>query len=199
MAVEGSRMFDGEVAAQPAISDQQLLARVRAGEERALLTLYDRYHRLLLSLALRVVGERETAEEVLQDAFLKVWRGSATYDMGRGSVSAWLFGIVRNQAIDEMRSRRQKGRLRERDELRDDLVAGDAEDFAEQTALRMTVRKAVAELPAHQRRPEELVYFGGLTHVEAAAALGEPLGTTKGRIRAAMEHLRRTLPIGADR
>jgi RNA polymerase sigma-70 factor (ECF subfamily) len=180
----------------PSHGDEILIAAVRGGDESALLALYDRYHPILLSLALRILGERETAEEALQDAFLNVWRGSALYDRKRGTVLAWLFGIVRNRCIDEMRSHRHKARLREAHELTERMSRPDDRDLAEEAAVRMSVRQAVAALPAHQRAPVELVYFGGLTHREAALALGEPLGTTKSRIRAAMDQLRASLVRG---
>jgi RNA polymerase sigma-70 factor (ECF subfamily) len=169
---------------------------VRGGDESALLALYDRHHPILLSLALRILGERETAEEVLQDAFLNVWRGSAMYDRKRGTVVAWLFGIVRHRCIDEMRSHRHKARLREATELTERMGRSDGRDLAEEAVIRLAVRNAVAALPPHQRKPVELVYFGGLTHREAALALGEPLGTTKSRIRAAMDNLRGSLLRG---
>jgi RNA polymerase sigma-70 factor (ECF subfamily) len=183
-------------AVMPAVGDDALIAAVRAGDEAALLGLYDRYHPILMSLALRILGERETAEEVLQDAFLRVWRGSAMYDGKRGTVLAWLFGIVRNRCIDEMRSHRQKARLREATELTERMARPDDKDLAEEAVVRLAVREAVAALPVHQRAPVELVYFGGLTHREAALALGEPLGTTKSRIRAAMDQLRTSLIRG---
>ncbi|MGI8926128.1 MAG: RNA polymerase sigma factor, partial [Tepidiformaceae bacterium] len=176
----------------PAPSDAELLLLVGARDEEALLALYDRYHRLLLSLAIRIVGDRLTAEEVLQDAFLRVWEGSASYNSGRGAVSAWLFGIVRNRAIDALRSRQHRARARERESI-DDHPGGSQPDLADGATTRIFVRQALDALPPQQRRPLEMVYYSGLTHREAALALGEPLGTTKGRIRAALDRLRTML------
>lgn len=178
--------------AQPA-ADLTLLHAIRARDEEALLALYDRYQRLLFSLALRIVGDRETAEEVLQDVFVRVWDGSAGFDGQRGNVSAWLFGITRNRAIDVLRSHHHRSRQRERDPLPEYARHDDGSDVAEWTALRITVRQALDALPPERRVPVELVYFGGMTHREAAIALGQPLGTTKGRIRAAMDQLRAIL------
>lgn len=185
-----NRDFPGD--RQPA-ADLALLHAIRARDEEALLALYDRYQRLLFSLALRIVGDRETAEEVLQDVFVRVWDGSAGFDGQRGNVSAWLFGITRNRAIDVLRSHHHRSRQRERDPLPEYARDDDGSDLAEWTALRITVRQALDALPPERRVPVELVYFGGMTHREAAVALGQPLGTTKGRIRAAMEQLRAIL------
>lgn len=180
-------------------SDEALLGRVGAGDEDALLFLYDRYHRLLLSLALRIVGDRQTAEEILQDAFVRAWEGSASFNRGRGTVSAWLFGIVRNRAIDVLRSRQHRGRFREREALDAHVERPETQpDLAEGATTRLVVRQALDSLPPHQRRPIELVYFGGLSHQEAARLLGEPLGTTKGRIRAALDRLRQLLVAPAE-
>jgi len=174
--------------------DALLIARVRSRDEAALLALYDRYQRLLLSLALRIVGDRETAEEVLQDVFVRVWEASGQFDERRGTVSAWLFGITRNRAIDVLRSAQQRARKREGEALPEQ--SSDGGDMAEFATTRILVRQALEALPPERRRAVELVYFGGMTHEEAAAALNQPLGTTKGRIRAAMDQLRAALTPG---
>ena len=179
-------------------ADDALVHGIRNHDEAALLALYDRYQRLLLSLALRIVGDRETAEEVLQDVFVRAWDGSASFDARRGSVSAWLFGITRNRAIDVLRSHHHRGRMRERDALPGDFRHEDGSDLAEWAALRLSVRQALDALPPERRIPLELVYFGGMTQREAALALGQPLGTTKGRIRAAMDQLRGALAPGEN-
>ena len=191
--VSQSGVGTGGDANTPPVPDTVLLSAVRAGDEDALLALYDRYHALLFTLALRIVGEREVAEEVLQDAFLRAWDGARTFDPRRGAVLSWLFGIVRNRAIDALRSRHQRGRRREANELRD-IPGRDGEpDIAPGVAMRLFVRAALDALPAQERQPRELVYFGGLSHREAALQLGQPLGTVKGRIRSAMDSLRRSL------
>lgn len=171
--------------------DAALIARIRARDEAALLQLYDRYQHLLMALALRLVGDRQTAEEVLQDVFIRLWEASAGFDERRGSVSAWLFGITRNRAIDVLRSAQHRARARERDDLPPSRPDGG--DIAEFVTNRVVVRDALDALSPERRRAVELVYFGGFTHQEAAAALNQPLGTTKGRIRAAMDELRAAL------
>src|ERR1700754_2819265 len=112
-------------------SDAALLARIGARDEDALLALYDRYYRLLFALALRVVGEPETAEEVLQDVFVRVWNASDGFDLRRGNVTAWLFGIPRSRPVDVLRSRHHRARQRERDPLPDQPRHGDGFDLAE--------------------------------------------------------------------
>lgn len=174
-----------------ALDDVALLARIRARDEAALLQLYDRYQHLLMALALRLVGDRQVAEEVLQDVFVRLWEANAGFDERRGSVSAWLFGITRNRAIDVLRSAQHHARAREREDI--PRSRPDGGDIAEMVTTRLAVRDALDALSPERRQAVELVYFGGLTHQEAAAALNQPLGTTKGRIRAAMDQLRATL------
>ena len=101
----------------PVLSDQMLLGRLRRGDEAALGALYERYAPLLYSLAVRVVGDRQLAQEVIQDTFLRCWDQAERYDPARGPVPAWLIGVTRNRAIDMLRSRSHRARLRERDDL----------------------------------------------------------------------------------
>ena len=110
-------MRSGSAPSGPAISDQTLLGRLQAGDEAALGALYERYAPLLYSLAVRVVGDRQLAQEVIQDTFLRCWDQAERYDPTRGRVPAWLIGVTRNRAIDVLRSRSHQARLRERDAL----------------------------------------------------------------------------------
>jgi RNA polymerase sigma-70 factor (ECF subfamily) len=173
--------------------DEELIARVRWHEEPALATIYDRYSRLIYMIALRIVGDRESAEEVMQDVFQAVWQSAGSFQPS-GNFSAWLIGIARHRAIDATRSRRHRARARE--ELLDDQrVAGQggADDYADVLMLRAVMRAALAELPASQRQAIELGYYGGLTHTEIAARLGEPVGTVKSRMRLGLIKLRAIL------
>lgn len=174
-----------------AASDTELLAWVCRREEPALGGLYDRYHRLVYSIALRIVGEREQAEEVVQDVFQAVWQSAGGFQPG-GSVAAWLIGIARHRAIDATRSRRFRARAREDqlDEAQVAHAAPAAESDAEVLIVRATVRAALAELPAAQRQAIELSYYGGLSHAEIADRLGEPVGTVKSRMRLGLLKLR---------
>lgn len=172
--------------------DSELLARVRRADEAALAALYDRYAGLVVTVALRVVGDREVADEILQDTFLRCWNGAETYQPSRGHVAGWLMGIARNRAIDVLRSRQHKARQRERTALPepDDPHQPGNPDETEAVVLRHTVASALATLPLNQRQVIELAYYGGLTQTEIAQRLGEPLGTVKSRTRTAMDRLR---------
>lgn len=170
-------------------ADPELLRRMRLGDEEALEALYARYGGLIYTLALRIVGDPELAREVLQDTFLRSWDGRATYDPARGRVAWWLIGIARNRAIDLLRSRPHQARLRERAIEPSAAAAADA-GANDAVDLRRAVMEALAGLPAGQRAAIELAYYGGLTQVEIARELGQPLGTIKSRTRDAMERLR---------
>jgi RNA polymerase sigma-70 factor, ECF subfamily len=173
-------------------ADSDLLARMRRGDEAALAALYDRYAGLVVTIALRVVGDREVAEEILQDTFLRCWNGVETFQPSRGHVAGWLMGIARNRAIDVLRSRQHKSRQRERTALPepDDPHQPGRPDETEAVVLRHTVATALATLPLSQRQVIELAYYGGLSQTEIAQRLGEPLGTVKSRTRTAMDRLR---------
>jgi RNA polymerase sigma-70 factor (ECF subfamily) len=165
---------------------------MRRADESALEALYTRYGGLVYTLALRIVGDPELAREVLQDTFVRSWRGSEAYNPERGRVSAWLMGIARNRAIDTLRSRSHQARLREAERLTSDLPASDA-GGPDILGLRRAVTSALQTLSSEQRAAIELAYYGGLTQVEIARDLGEPLGTVKSRTREAMERLRQAL------
>jgi RNA polymerase sigma-70 factor (ECF subfamily) len=174
-------------------TDHELLRRIGLRDESALETLYTRYGGLLCTLALRIVGDRELALEVLQDTFLRAWRESAGYDPERGRVPWWLMGITRNRAIDLLRSRTHQARLRERPEDGTSQPEPAQADGADDVVLRRTVEKALHGLTTVQRQAIELAYYGGLTQAEIASQLGEPLGTVKSRTREAMDRLRSVL------
>lgn len=182
--------------ALPLAHDEELIVRICWREEAALGVLYDRYYRLIFAVALRIVGNRELAEEVVQDVFQAAWQSAGGYQVN-GSVAAWLVGIARHRAIDATRSRRFRARTRE--ELLDDQrVAGgtaSASADTERLLLRTVVVAALAALPSTQRQAIELGYYGGLTHAEIAARLGEPIGTIKSRIRIGLMKLRELLVL----
>lgn len=175
--------------------DQSLLRRIQRREETALEELYDRHSTAVYSLALRIVGDRAAAEDVLSDVFWRVWRRAETFDPGRGSVTAWLLTIARRRALDELRM----GARRQRRERSPDAGAGHQapaptpEGEALAGEVQQHVRGALSALPPEQRAPIELAFFEGLTHVEIADRLQEPLGTIKTRIRTGMQRLRESL------
>jgi RNA polymerase sigma-70 factor (ECF subfamily) len=171
-------------------SDAELLAAVARRDETGMAELYDRYHLLAFSVAYRVVNDRARAEDVVQDAFLSIWRKAGTYTEGRGSVRTWLASIVRNRAIDIVRGRRGSDGDDETVLLN---LHDPAPDVHDQVALRLegrTVRTAVAALPMDQRAAIVMAYYEGRSHSEIAEATGLPLGTVKSRIRLAMHRLR---------
>ena len=178
-------------------TDAQLLEGIAHGDEPSLAALYDRYHLLAFSLALRVVNDRGRAEDVVQDAFLSVWRKAGSYVAGRGSVKTWLTSIVRNRAIDLVRARRES----DGDDEAVLLALRDPRPgVVEQvTALldRQTIRTAIAELAVEQRQAIAMAYFEGLSHTEISDATGLPLGTVKSRIRLGMHRLKGLL-LDAD-
>lgn len=192
------------MADQPAggrVPDRVLAARIAGGDERALGELYDRHCAPVYALAYAIVGERADADEVVADAFGQVWRTAEQYDPARGGVAAWLATITRTRALDLLRARGRRARAIERAaHLSDEGLAapiaavGNAPDRGpELDETRRLVRTSLAELPEPQRRVIELAYFGGLSQNEIAAALREPLGTVKTRMRAALERLRTAL------
>ena len=173
-------------------SDDALLSSLAARDLGALAALYDRYGRLAYSLAYRILGESETAEDVVQDAFISAWRGAASYRRERGNPRAWLLSIVHHRAVDILR---RKTTFRPAPLEVAEAQAGDEDTAlsAERNVEHQTVRDALETLPVAQRQTIELAYFGGYTHVELSALMGVPLGTVKGRMRIGLQKMRRAL------
>ena len=163
----------------------------------AISELYDRYNRLVYSLAYFIVGDTSTAEEVTQDVFLRIWEKASTYREDEAKVNTWLTSITRYRAIDILRKRRIRVDT-EAIGLEDiplKLIPNDSsvEELTEKTDRRITIRKAILTLPEEQRRVLYLAYFSGLSHSEISNHIGEPLGTVKTRIRLGMQKLREIL------
>ncbi len=178
--------------------DPTLLARVAKGDQQAFSQLYDHSSTLLFTLAVRILGNREEAAELLQDVYLEVWRKVSCYDVGRGTPIAWLVTLTKSRAIDRLRARASRG-YRATTPLEAEPTAQLAdpgpsplETQADQE-LRMAVGTAVAELPQAQQQAIELAYYEGLSHTEIAARLNQPLGTVKTRIKLGMSKLRESL------
>jgi RNA polymerase sigma-70 factor (ECF subfamily) len=176
------------------VSDEELLRRLQARDSRALEALYDRYSRLAFGLALRVLGDRDQAEDVVQDAYLALWRAAGTYQAERGAVRTWLLTIVRNRAIDRLRCRAATSDV---ESLEAVLSAPEADVWAQvsRQLLREEIVGALGQLPPEQRRVVELAYFGGFSHAEIANITTLPLGTVKGRMRMALQKLRGALGV----
>jgi len=188
-----------EPARYQGANDEQLMEGVRAGDGQAVAALYDRYNMLVFSLALRMLNDREGAEELVQEVFLRAWRQAGTYQPTLGRLSTWLLGIARNLAIDEIRKRGvrpQRADGEAAQEQLDTLPSSEFDDPAQQVSLadqREEIQRALAVLPPAQRRVIELAYYSGLSQSEIAAALGDPLGTVKTRMRLATQKLREQL------
>jgi RNA polymerase sigma-70 factor (ECF subfamily) len=181
-------------------ADLQLVTRLASGEEHALAELYDRYSGLVYSLAFSILGDAGDAEEAAADTFLQVWTSATGFDPSRASVAGWLTMIARTRALDRLRARRRREATVAHAATSGDGVAiplsgADAlpDRSSELSEMQSRVGQALAELTPPQRRVIELAYYGGLSHSEIANELGEPLGTVKTRIRAAMEKLRSAL------
>ena len=174
-----------------ALLDIALLDRIVGRDERAVGELYDRHHRLLYGLILRILRDRAEAEEVLQEVFVLVWTRAETYNVALGSPAAWLVRIARNRAIDRLRS--NTVRLRAVESAPAPAAPQDPEAGAALSEERQAVARALDGLPPEQRVLIEQAYFAGLTQSELAERFNLPLGTVKTRIRSAMAALRQQL------
>ncbi len=180
-------------------SDVECLRAIARGDEQSLSELYDRYTRILFSLAQRILNDREEAEDVLQEVFFQVWKKASSFDEQRGRPFTWLAVMTRSRALDRLRSRSSRQRAidagNEIAERGGDVV--DALGALRQGEDREIVRAALAELPEPQRQTLLLAYFEGLSQTEIAQTTGTPLGTVKTRMRSAMIRLRELLSVNA--
>jgi RNA polymerase sigma-70 factor (ECF subfamily) len=166
--------------------------------DEAVGVLYDRYGRLVYSVAIHIVGDSETAEEITQDVFVRACDGAHGYRPEAGKVSSWLVSITRHRAIDELRRRGTRPEKNSVSLTGDDdsgplEIEADEdgpEELVETMIERKHIRQGIAGLPTDQRRVVELAFFQGMTHSQMAETLGEPLGTVKSRVRLAMQRLR---------
>ncbi|HKG03709.1 MAG TPA: sigma-70 family RNA polymerase sigma factor [Conexibacter sp.] len=188
-------MPDRHAAHRPSfrdLADEDLMQLVQRAEASAFEVVYDRHAGAAFSLAYRMCGARQLAEEVVQEAFLSIWRSGARYDRHRGSVRTWILGITHHRAIDTLRRGVVQDRHRASDEgIEERFEAADRTDV--EVARReeaLEVRGALDVLPDEQRRAIELAYYGGFTQSEIAEMLGVPIGTVKGRMRLGMEKMR---------
>ena len=185
-------------------SDIELMSAVARRESAALELLYDRYAPNALGLAVKILGDRALAEDVLQEAFLRVWKSAATFDASRGQFPGWLFGIVRNLAIDEYRRRGGHTLVSIDDgEGSESLVSGDGAADVPATVAdhweQERVQDALRQLPDAQRQVILLAYFQGYTRQEIAKKLGQPPGTIHTRARLALQKLKAILSVQEQR
>jgi RNA polymerase sigma-70 factor (ECF subfamily) len=170
-------------------ADSELLKRISQRDETAMASLFDRYARIVYSVALRVLHDPRDAEDVMQEVLMQVWRGAPSFIAGRGSLGGWLAVVARNRAIDVLRRRHPSDPV-------DEVVLPASFDLAseaERNTLIERLRNIMHELPQEQQKSVEMAFFEGLTHSEIAEKTGDPLGTVKTRIRLALISLRKAL------
>lgn len=178
---------DGSYGPQTGRDDALLLQQVQIGSEPAMAALYDRYAKIVYSIALRVLRDPASAEDVLQEIFMQIWRNPGSFVAARGSLGGWLAVLTRNRSIDALRRRKPT------DSVEEIAVASafNLADDSERTLLMEKARRVIHLLPAEQRKSIEMAFFDGLTHTEIAEMTGDPLGTVKTRIRSALAALRK--------
>jgi RNA polymerase sigma factor (sigma-70 family) len=184
-------------------SDEALLNAIAGGAVWAMDSLYQRYSRILYSLAYRMVADHQVAEDLLQEAFLAVWRRASTYSPQTGAARSWLISILHHRTIDYLRRVRRRSTIQEAPleelELNESIAHPDAWDAAWQSVKSSHVRAALMKIPAEQRLVIELAYFQGWTHSEIAEETQIPLGTIKARMRLGLLHLKQILiQMGID-
>lgn len=173
------------------LADEDLIALAEGGDAEAFAALYDRHSRAAYSLAYRMMGEKQAAEDLVQDVFLKVWRSAGSYRVERGSVRTWILSVLHNRGIDQIRSSASRRRTQDKIEA-SAPKSQPSEAFAEtwRNTQRDQVRDALTSLPPEQLKILELAYFSGYTHVEIAEILDLPLGTVKGRMRLGLKKIK---------
>jgi len=173
------------------LADEDLMSLMEGGDAEAFAALYDRHSRATYSLSYRMMGDRQAAEDLTQDAFLKVWRSAGGYRSERGSVRTWILSIAHNRGIDQLRSLASRRRTQDRVE-QSAPRSQPSEAFAEtwHNRQREQIREALNTLPAEQLKILELAYFSGYTHVEISNLMDLPLGTVKGRMRLGLKKIR---------
>jgi RNA polymerase sigma-70 factor (ECF subfamily) len=178
-----------------------LVRSIAAGDQLALHALYDRAHRLVFTLILRITANRETAEELTVDVFHDVWRRASGYDAANGTVLGWIMNQARSRAIDRLRfeSRKKRSHGGDAQQQPEAEAAADPRDVIELREQGELLRAALAVLTPAERQAIETTFFGGLTHAEAAERLDLPLGTIKTRIRSGLHKLRHALGAEAGK
>jgi RNA polymerase sigma-70 factor (ECF subfamily) len=181
------------------LADEELMPWIAKKDPEAFEVFYDRHGGAGYSLAYRILGDRTAAEDCIQEAFISIWKSGARFDRTRGSVRSWTLSIVRNRAIDALRSKSGKAPKLTFDddailESRPAAEHTEKEVLAAETAVE--VRGAISQLPGEQSKVIELAYFGGFSQSEIAGMLNVPLGTVKGRMRLGLEKIRGELAEG---
>jgi RNA polymerase sigma-70 factor, ECF subfamily len=181
------------------LADEELMPLIGDKDPEALEVFHNRHGGVAYSLAYRIVGEKAAAEDVTQEAFISIWRSGARFDRARGSVRSWMLSIVRNRAIDALRSRAGKApKLTfDDDEILEQRPSAErTEEEAMRNETASEIRGVLGGLPGEQSKVIELAYFGGFSQSEISRMLGVPLGTVKGRMRLGLEKIRGELAEG---
>lgn len=177
--------------------DETLVAEVARAQTEALSALYDRYSRLVYSLALHIVSDPQAAEEITQDVFVQLWNRASTYDPSQGKLISWLARMARNRSIDELRRRSVRPEGHSASWADDEIPDSQDDEQIEQTVAwsqeKHAIQRAIAQLPQEQQQVLALAYFEEYSHQQIADQLGEPLGTVKTRLRLAIQKLRHAL------
>jgi RNA polymerase sigma-70 factor (ECF subfamily) len=195
VATLGDVLYAKSKAPVPEQDWMKLVQSIAAGDQLALHALYERAHRPVFTLLMRITANRETAEELTVDVFHDVWRHASRYDAENGTVLGWIMNQARSRAIDRLRfdSRKKRDPGGDQQPLPEAEVAADPRDMLELRQQGEALRAAMAGLTPDERQAIETTFFAGLTHAEAAERLSQPLGTIKTRIRSALHKLRQAL------
>jgi len=186
-----------KVLAKPELTDEQLISAICKGEEFAMEVLYERYHRYMYALAYRMLHDSVASEDIVQDAFLSIWRKALSFQAQNGSVQSWIQAIVRNKAIDKIRASAHRDSqwtpLQADNEQDPPSEQSDVWEQAWQSEQHRIIREVMEQIPNEQRMVIELAYFGGLTHAEISEQYHIPLGTVKGRMRLGLQKMKSLL------
>lgn len=173
------------------LADEDLISMVSEEDPEAFAALYDRHSRAAYSLGYRIMGQRQAAEDLVQEIFLKVWRSAGGYRADRGSVRTWILSIVHHRGIDQLRATASRQRTKDRFEASaEKYQPSDAFTETWRNSQRDQVQEALKTLPPEQLKILELAYFSGYTHVEIAELMELPLGTVKGRMRLGLKKMK---------
>jgi RNA polymerase sigma-70 factor (ECF subfamily) len=192
-ATLGDVLYAKSTAQVPEQDWARLVQSIAGGDQLALHALYERAHRLVFTLVMRITANRETAEELTLDVFHDVWRRASSYDAANGTVLGWIMNQARSRAIDRLRFERRKKRSHDGPHPLAEEIAADPQDVLELRDQGRSLRAALAALTPDERQAIETTFFAGLTHAEAAVRLDQPLGTVKTRIRSGLHKLRQAL------
>ena len=198
-ATLGDVLYAKSEAPVPEQDWAMLVRSIAAGDQLALHALYERSHRIVFTLIVRITANRETAEELTVDVFHDIWRRASQYDAANGTVLGWIMNQARSRAIDRLRFESRKKRRHDGMEPQSDELASDPHDVLELREQGEWLRAALAALTPDERQAIEATFFAGLTHAEAAVRLNQPLGTIKTRIRSGLHKLRHALTAEAKK